>query len=1067
MYPPLPWYWSVPRTTRPFILCGGRKREQPWSLDRTAVLVAHHEGYSVALTTTRSTNSRRLKKLLTIVLGIVAVWPLASGPRAVAALSSSNYVRTAFGPSSGIPETIINRITQSRQGFLWMADGNQHLMRFDGQSFYEAPAPLADSLALAPNGDLWASRASPPLLMHIAAKDLDRFGDLPATTYSLPIESVLQVTSLQFSRSGVFWLTTSRGLYRFDNGQLSVVIPDILIARIKEASNGHLLIVSNKGYREWDGSRLIAHPDVEMELGVKANEIFDVLEDGSGQMWYCTAFGVARKAKGRLQRLGPYGPGHAAYRVYQDARGVIWFAREDGVYRETENGLELIDPEKNARWLFTDRDGQLWIGTNGNGVIRLRDGHVRTFTTAEGLPGNMIMSVVVRADGSVWTGANCGGISRIDGEHIKTYAEKDGLRNSCVFSLAEDMGHDLWIGTYGGGAFRLHDGVFTQFSTAQGVPSDIVTAVFAADDRSVWLGTAAGAARILNGEIQRYSIDGGSPRVLNFYLDRSGGLWAGTAVGPARLNGDRFVVAVTPSPGMVLPIGEDEAGRIYLSRSTEKGLFMLEGNRIVSSEPHFNAQNILRDREGTEWFIGPNLIGPHLVGVAPKTLSEPRLADEPLSYRVVNQDDGLPREACSFSFPCSAVDHQGRLWLATLGGLVAVDLPQMPTTDQKPQLYMKEVRYGRTLQAPGRELVLAPGTTHIDLQFDAIELVAPDKIRLQYRMDGVDKEWMDADPPGMATYNYLPTGTHAFHMRACNRDGVWDPVGVVYRVTQRPYFYQTMAFELSVAGMLGLLLVAGYRLRIRQIANEINARFDERLDERTRLAREIHDTLLQTIQACSLVAEVALEQRGDPSRLENSLAKLSGWLGQAAHESRRVVHALRASTIETKDLAAALRRALEDCQLHRSMETVFSVRGDIREMHPIMRDEVYTIAYEAIRNACTHSKGNRVEVVLRYGNTLSLSIRDNGTGIDPAVVEKGRDGHFGLMGMRERATRIGAEITISSPAGSGATVELVVPGHIVFRAAHRSPLEMARKLFHRTGRKRDWPGEVGGPNRQS
>jgi signal transduction histidine kinase len=196
----------------------------------------------------------------------------------------------------------------------------------------------------------------------------------------------------------------------------------------------------------------------------------------------------------------------------------------------------------------------------------------------------------------------------------------------------------------------------------------------------------------------------------------------------------------------------------------------------------------------------------------------------------------------------------------------------------------------------------------------------------------------------------------------------------------------------------------------------VQLRYAERLAERTRIARELHDTLLQTIQGSKLVAANALKNAHDPVRTRRALEQLSEWLVRATDEGRAALHSLRTSTIETNDLAAGLRRALEDCRREPSMETVLNVNGNTREMHPIVRDEIYLIGYEAIRNAHAHSAGSRIDATLTYAGDLSLSVRDNGIGIDSVIAEAGRDGHFGLPSMRERAARIGGRLTVETSA---------------------------------------------------
>jgi signal transduction histidine kinase len=213
----------------------------------------------------------------------------------------------------------------------------------------------------------------------------------------------------------------------------------------------------------------------------------------------------------------------------------------------------------------------------------------------------------------------------------------------------------------------------------------------------------------------------------------------------------------------------------------------------------------------------------------------------------------------------------------------------------------------------------------------------------------------------------------------------------------------------------------------------MKARFDERLAERTRIARDLHDTFLQTIQGSKLVADDALSATTDLSHMRQAMEKLSAWLERATEEGRAVLNSLRTSTTEVNDLADAFRRALEECRIHSSMEVSLQVSGQIQEMHPIVRDEVYRIGYEAMRNACVHSQATQLRVELSYAQDLGLRICDNGVGIDPDIVDRGKRGHFGLQGMRERAARIMGKLSVESSAGSGTMITLTVPGGIIYR----------------------------------
>lgn len=634
-------------------------------------------------------------------------------------------------------------------------------------------------------------------------------------------------------------------------------------------------------------------------------------------------------------------------------------------------------------YVYGDHDGDLWIATNGDGLYRFKDRPIRMFTTPDGLPNKVVMTTLTTAEGELWTGANCGGISRFDGRRFQTYNEKDGLANSCVYALAEDTNRDLWIGTYGGGAFRFREGRFTQFSKAQGFPSDIVTGVVIGRDQSVWFATHNGLTSMRNEQIRTYTVADGlsSNYILRLFQDKDGFLWVGTNKGLDRMDDGRFVHVSHLPKGAVFPLGQDQSSEMYVNVDPRGGIFRVDQNlgTVPVAMGLRSPSGMARTADGHLWFTGVAIFR-----VPANALGHSRDADEPLDYTLFGVADGLPPSTESpIGAPNSALTRDGKLWIATTQGLAMIDLPRLPKTSGKPAIYVEAVAVGRNTQLPGHALVLATGTHHVNLQFDAVEISSPERIRLQYRLDGVDSEWLDADHASHATYSDIPPGTHAFHMRACNRDGIWDRAGTVYMITQLPYFYQTRAFQFGSGALLIMLVVGAYQLRVRQIAAAMNTRFDERLTERTRIARDFHDTLLQTIQASKLVADDALATNTDPGPSRDALSLLSGWLGQATEEGRSALNSLRSSTVEGNDLAEAFRRAGEECSSQRQIEFAVSVEGSGREMHPIVRDEVYRIGFEAIRNACAHSGADRVALELSYLENLVLRIRDNGKGIAP------------------------------------------------------------------------------------
>jgi signal transduction histidine kinase len=273
-----------------------------------------------------------------------------------------------------------------------------------------------------------------------------------------------------------------------------------------------------------------------------------------------------------------------------------------------------------------------------------------------------------------------------------------------------------------------------------------------------------------------------------------------------------------------------------------------------------------------------------------------------------------------------------------------------------------------------------------------------------------------------------------------------------------PAWYQTNLFRALCAVSGGLILWALYRLRVRRIEAVVGARFDERLAERTRLARDLHDTLLQTIQGSKMVADDALDPAADAHRMRGALQQLSAWLARAMQEGRAALHSLRTSTTEGNDLFETFKRAVESEVVPSSMVATCSVVGEPREMHPIVRDEVYRIGYEAILNACLHSKASRLTVELAYADDLTLRVTDDGVGIAASFVDQGKPGHFGLQGMRERALRIEGKLTLTSSETSRTAITLIVPGGIAFQNGRPTPLSRMRALLKKNLQKN--PGSL-------
>jgi len=768
---------------------------------------------------------RKLKFRPTAVWALAIMFAACRGLALDPSQPASSYIRKVFTIEDGLPANAVHAILQTQNGFLWVGTG-AGLARFDGERFTPinigrgvAQQIPVRSLLTTPEGDLWAGTDAGLVLIPRAA--LDHFDRALVTMYHVGVGQSDQILCLHLSRAGTLWVGTSGGLYRFDRGNFVSIIPHDMVSRIEDSWDDHLLIITGRGFVEWDGARIIPHPEVAPQLGVATNGVFHVYEDHKGVTWFCTSKGVVRSVGGRITWLEPKGLPHgAAWRVYEDPQGSIWVLTQLGLFRASATGLEpLLQSGNSIGFAYSDREGDLWINVESEGLVRFKNRAVRMYTTFDGLPNNRVRTVLMSHDGTLWVGNNCGGISRFDGRRFQNYNEKDGLSNSCVWAMVEDTEHNLWIGTWGGGLYRFRDGHFTQYSEQQGMPSMVVICIVAAPDGSLWIATDAGLSHMQNGHFRNYSVADGlsSDSITTAYQDRSGSIWVGTSVGVDRLVGDRFVTVprdAGSSNAMFRNLREDSSGDLY-ALSEINGISRLENNRFVSVSETLAWGSMIESGRHDLWFAGRQGIF-RVAAAALRHLEQDR--ESPLDYSSFGTDDGMNSKECdSWGQPNMAITSDDSLWVATVRGLARLDLLRWHRGIHKPAIYMEEIDVGRTKVSPGRELVLPPGTYHVGFHFTGVDLVSAEKIRFQYRLDGVDPLWLDADSTRTAIYNSVPVGAHSFHIRACNRDGVWDRDGIAYSVIQQPFLFETTWFRISALALIGLVVAGIFRWRLQQV----------------------------------------------------------------------------------------------------------------------------------------------------------------------------------------------------------------------------------------------------------
>jgi len=374
----------------------------------------------------------------------------------------------------------------------------------------------------------------------------------------------------------------------------------------------------------------------------------------------------------------------------------------------------------------------------------------------------------------------------------------------------------------------------------------------------------------------------------------------------------------------------------------------------------------------------------------------------------------------------------GRLWIVNKFTLQVVDPGHLTSNNVIPPAQIEKVIADRKPYQPNDKLTFPPLMLDLEIDYAALSFVSPQKVRFRYRLEGRDAAWQEAGNRRQAIYTDLRPGSYRFRVIASNNDGLWNEEGASLAFTIAPAWYQTAVFRISclLAGLVLLWLI--YYLRMKQASRSVRARFDERVAERTRLARDLHDTLLQTLQGSKLVADDALENRCDVEHTRRSLEKLSEWIDRAMREGRAALNALHSSAVDSRDLSKRLQSALDEREQTGVSERFLTVSGTPVEMDPLITDEICSVGYEAIRNALMHSRATRIEVQLTYSEDFTLIVRDNGRGMDSITAAKGRDGHFGLQSMRERAARIQGQFQLIAAPNLGTTIELKIAGKRAF-----------------------------------
>jgi signal transduction histidine kinase len=941
----------------------------------------------------------------------------------------------------GAPTNVMS-LAQAGDGFLWLGT-TSGLYRFDGVRFETFNSPFGDQL-LSTNLRALFAPASGGLWIGYLFGGFSFVNNGRVKNYnSDPASPTGTVSNFAQDRNGILWAATTSGMWKFEHstwrqiqtGYFHMAAFDregVLWAftagklfYLRPGRNEFQLAEENPAFTETyftvdaDGV-VVTRPATEQQApksGSSAEERLpyypvlrnkcEQLVDRANSIWVlCSQPRVLRltpeQGYGFLNKANTSNSESYELQPYErsklvDREGNVWFGDPTGLHRFFYSPFVkqvLPKPRIDFFAVAADDNGAVWTSVGVSGLYHLSGGKTDI------LKKEAYWQVAYRApDATFWFGGDQGLFHLVKGNLVRTeFPREMASRGQFIQAITQDRNSGLWVSFGRHGLYRLANGVWTSFGGHEDLPRTGVVCEFTDSVGRVWFGYTNNQLAVLDGDHVRVFGPDDGVRVGNIIAiqGRTPAIWIGGEFGLQQFDGGAFHTITALHP---------------------------ERLRGISG--------IVEGADGGLWLNG-------LFGIVHIRQAEVSAALKDPAYRVVGEHfgrrDGMPGFFGQLRpLPSMIEGTDGRLWVATNNGLVWLD----PAHPQKkvflPNLTIQSVFADDKYYETGVPLTFPARTASVEINFSAVSLSNPEAVRFRYKLQEKDKDWHEVSTANSVAYRNLSPGHYHFIVNASDSNRVWSEQVANVNFTIQPTFYQTTWFLLLCIAV-GLLVVwAVYRLRMGQVARAISVRFDERLAERTRIARELHDTLLQTVQGSKLVADDALEKSDDTTHLRRAMEQLSVWLGQATREGRAALNSLRASTMETNDLAADLRRATQECLLDRSMTVKFSVTGVAKDMHPIARDEIYRIGYEAIHNACEHSSASELEVALNYAQDLTLRVKDNGTGMEPAIVAKGKAGHFGLQGMRERAERIASKLTLVSSPGSGTEMTLVVPGRVIFR----------------------------------
>ena len=1059
-----------------------------------------------------SYRTRSIGYALSVFVGILSASAKDAPSNSAIKLPIVDVTDRVFVPIAGEKELShawVGQITQGSQGFLWFAT-RDNLVRYDGYQIrnYNPGSVGSNGIFVQEccrytvfrdrSGRIWIGGSDSVYKYDPATEQF-------ATPPIAPDKLQGLVRGINEDRAGTIWLATSRGLTRYNakSGETTrfihkegdeATLGSNFVRATLEAKDGTFWVATNTTLDLLDRQtgRITQHFSLRNPLQKAAstgNAYVRLLEDRTGKVWIAsardglafinpgqTALTFVSLATGRSIEPG-------AWAILEDRKGALWVGTEYGLVRLDPGRKELVryhnDPSDRdslpADWvlaLFEDDEDGMWVGTANGGVARssANPPPFRRYRRPQGTSGSSRTDYVVFAyedsHGVIWAGTK-GAINRID---LKTgrYTVQPIGENTEVGSIAEDLSGEFWIGTFDGSLFRFNPAT------------------------QAWITYPhhAGATNCANNEVRALSVD------------HLGTLWAGAgdslcSFDPAASQFRSYKTGA-PSPAEIDAIAEDASGIFWIG-SRQAGLYRFDPATAKftafrhSAEPGSlsddGVTSILVDHAGRVWagtLRGLNRLDPQ-TGKFTTYLARDGLPSDVINGIVEDTSGDLwittsyglahfnPRSSTFYNYYRSDgvfddltgawKGRSGQMFFGSYSGLTVLSLSVVEEKRFTPRVIFTDFKISDQsvpigAHAPLKQsisvtkaLILSHNQNTFSFGFASLTYADPERTRYRYRLDPLEKSWNEvARTQNFARYPSIAPGEYVFNVEAWTPRGAWTEPGAEVRIVILPPWWSTWWFRVAAVAAFGFTALLFYRWRLHEATERLKLLFEGRLDERMRIARDFHDTLLQSFQAALLNFHAVTYKLTDRPEAKTALENVIEHARQAVIDGRNAIEGLRSSMHEGSDLLAAISRVARQLAANQPQsappEFQLNVEGASRRLAPFFANELYHIAIEAFRNAFHHAHARRIEVEIRYdAREFRFRVRDNGKGIDLKVLEAGRVGHYGLTGMRERTKLAGGKLVFWSEPQSGTELELTVPASLAYaKDADSGPLTLAAKI---------------------